>query len=255
MFDPSAYDHQADFVSGFGRDLIRLLDPRAGERILDLGCGTGDLTREIAATGAVCTGMDSSPAMIARACGKYPDIAFTVGDAADFRTPQQYDAVFSNAALHWVTDASGAARSIQLALRPGGRLVAELGARGNVAALAAAIEAVLAQYGITAAERNPWYFPSPGEYTTLLETQGFEVLMAAQFVRPTPLKGGDNGLVGWLDLFAAAFFTGLPPGEKADAYQSIAEQLRPRLFRQGTWVADYRRLRIIARKDPDRSGP
>jgi trans-aconitate 2-methyltransferase len=198
-WDPGLYQDQHSFVWQFGASLISTLHPQPGEHVLDLGCGTGQLTSEIARSGATVTGLDYSADMLAQARKNYPDLTFVLGDAAAFDFPRPFDAIFSNAALHWVKDAEGAVRSIAKALRPGGRFVAEFGGRGNIASVQAALRAVL---GRVADEQSPWYYPSIGEYTPLLERHGLEVRDASLFDRPTPLEG-EEGMENWLRMFHA----------------------------------------------------
>jgi trans-aconitate methyltransferase len=242
------YDDKMEFVSRLGQDLLYWLDPRPGERILDLGCGTGDLTYQLAAEGAVPTGIDLSPEMIHTARQKYPSLRFLVADAHTYRTDTPFDAVFSNAALHWMKQPEAVVRTIRDALRPGGRFVAEFGGKGNVGTIIRTIESVLEEDGIDARPRNPWYFPSIGEYGSLLERHGFRLVQAAHFDRPTPLAEGENGLRHWLDAFAGTFFFGMAKEEKERAYERIFARLRPLLFQNGCWVADYKRIRILALK-------
>ncbi len=217
-----------------------LLDPRTGERILDLGCGTGQLTAEIAKRGALVTGIDNSGDMLVQARTNYPELTFIAGDAAGFRFPERFDAVFSNAALHWVKNADAAAESIALALGPGGRFVAEFGGKGNIAAIMSALRAVL---GAEADERCPWYYPGIAEYASVLERHGLEVRQALLFDRPTPLEGenamGENAMEDWLEMFCESFLA----GEKR---QEVVDRLRPRCYRDGVWTVDYRRLRVVA---------
>lgn len=243
------YDDKIGFVSRLGMDLLRILGPQPGERILDLGCGTGDLTNEIAAAGALPVGIDSSPSMIEKARQKYPGISFSVGYGEKYRTDLSFDAVFSNAALHWMKRASDVASTVWLSLRPGGRFVAEFGGKGNVGMIIGAITAVLADYGVSASERNPWYYPSLGEYSTLLERQGFRVVLAEHFDRPTPLEDGENGLKHWLDMFAGSFFADISVDQKEAVYGRVAELLKPLLYSDGVWTADYKRLRVVAVKE------
>lgn len=247
-WDSELYDDRNSFVSRLGLDVVRLLDPQPGERILDLGCGTGDLANEIVLAGAVPLGIDAAPSMIAKAGEKYPGIAFEVGDGITYRTAEQFDAVFSNAALHWMKPPSAVAQTIWLALRPGGRFVAEFGGRGNVEKILEAISDALGYYGISATQRNPWYYPSIGQYSTLLENQGFRVAYALHFDRPTPLEDGHNGMRHWLDMFAGQFFVGVDHSQKEDMYKKIENQLSPALFKNGTWTADYSRIRVKAVK-------
>ncbi|NGQ94693.1 methyltransferase domain-containing protein [Brevibacillus sp. SYP-B805] len=247
-WDATLYDTKLSFVSELGKSMISLLDPQKGERILDIGCGTGDLAAQIALSGAIPTGIDLSADMIDRARQKYPALRFEVADAQTYRTDERYDAVFSNAALHWMKQPASVIQSVWLALRPGGRFVAEFGGKSNIGSILDAIAQVLTQRGIDAEERNPWYFPSVGEYSVLLEQQGFRVTYAAHFDRPTPLGDDEHGLTHWLDTFAKDFFHDFSPAEKAHAYQEIADILRPRLYSDNGWTADYSRIRILAVK-------
>jgi ubiquinone/menaquinone biosynthesis C-methylase UbiE len=243
------YDEKLGFVSEMGKALIDLLAPQKGEKILDLGCGTGDLAYQIARSGAIVTGMDASETMIEQARHKYPEITFIVGDGETFRTADRFDAVFSNAALHWMKRAPLVAESVSRALRPGGRFIAEFGGKGNVGHIAEMVEEVLAKhYSINASGRNPWYFPSIGEYASLLERHDFRVAFAAHFDRPTPLPDGENGLYHWLDICAGTFFQGMSQQLKEEAYLTIKEELKPNLYQNGLWTADYKRIRVAAVK-------
>ncbi|WP_010677277.1 class I SAM-dependent methyltransferase [Bacillus timonensis] len=249
VWNPNMYDEKFNFVSNYGKGVIDLLNPRNGERILDWGCGTGDLSYEIAQLGAFVTGMDASSEMITKAREKYPSITFTVGNGETFRTTETYDAVFSNAALHWMKDAVKVVESIQCALHPGGRLVAEFGGKGNIQTVIRGISEVLHEdYGIDVESRNPWYFPSIGEYSTLLEKHGFEVTYANHYNRPTKLPDGDNGLYRFLDTFGDDFFPEFSDEEKVDIYAKIKTKTQSQLFKNGIWEADYRRIQILAIK-------
>lgn len=246
---PDSYDRKLGFVSGYGKDLIGLLEPAGHESILDLGCGTGDLTYEIAQCGASVTGMDSSRKMIEKAAAKFPGIRFILGDGQSFQTDAEYDAVFSNAALHWMKDAAQVAQGVWNALKPGGRLVAEFGGQGNVDTIIQAIGEVLAEdYGINADDRHPWYFPSIGEYSSLLEEQGFIVRLGHHFDRPTKLQDGEQGIEQWLANFAGDFFRGFTAEETAATCSRIRSIVAPKLWKDGSVYADYKRLRIIAYK-------
>ena len=248
-WDAHLYDDKQGFVSDFGKSVVELLQPQQGERILDWGCGTGVLTNEIARSGALVEGMDASAGMIAQARSKYPAIPFYTGNGETFRAAAPYDAVFSNAALHWMKEADKVAESIAKALRPGGRFVAELGGKGNIQTLIKGIHDVLLKTcGIRAEERNPWYFPSIGEYTSLLEKNGFKVTYARHFTRPTPLEDGDRGMDDWLDSFGDDFFPEFSAAERKQLYREIKEAIRVDLFKDGIWVADYERLRLTAVK-------
>src|SRR5277367_3573693 len=165
-WNPELYQASHSFVWKFGRELLALLAPQPGERILDVGCGTGQLTAEIAQAGAQVTGLDNAPDMLADARKNFPGLTFVLGNAARFDFAEPFDAVFSNAVLHWVKDADGAVASIARVLRPGGRFIAEFGGHGNIATVLAALRAVL---GPDADQQSPWYYPSIGEYAPILE--------------------------------------------------------------------------------------
>ncbi|MEA2640424.1 MAG: hypothetical protein QOF51_1818, partial [Chloroflexota bacterium] len=161
-WDASRYDAEHGYVTRYGESLIDVLAPQSGERILDLGCGTGHLTHQIAERGAAVVGIDISTAMIEQARAAYPDLEFHVANAASFSFAESFDAVFSNAALHWIpaTAQDAVAASIARALRPGGRLVAELGVRGNIGRIRLALEDALRSVAPDVPVPNPWFFPS-----------------------------------------------------------------------------------------------
>ncbi|MGG2201549.1 MULTISPECIES: class I SAM-dependent methyltransferase [Paenibacillus] len=243
------YDKQIGFVSELGKGLIALLKAQAGERILDLGCGTGDLAYEIAQMGAHCVGIDYSQEMIDKARSKYPGVRFEQADGQAFRLKdgeQPYDAVFSNAALHWMKRPEQVAESVWLALRPGGRFVAEFGGAGNVETIFCAVRDTVKTYGIDAGERDPWYFPTIGEYASILENQGFQVGYAELYDRPTRLSDGEQGMRHWLKAFAGVFFEGLTEKEKEEAADRCVQLVKPVLYEGGQWMADYRRIRVHA---------
>lgn len=246
-WDTHLYEQSHAFVWQYGEDLLRMLAPQSGERILDLGCGTGQLTAQIAATGAEVLGLDRSAEMIDQAQTNYPELSFQVADAQDFQVEQPFDAVFSNATLHWILQPDAVIRCVRSALKSQGRFVAEFGGNGNVQAIVTALNVALAELGLAVEPVNPWYFPSISEYTTRLEQQGFEVLAALLFDRPTPLAG-ESGLANWLTMFASSFFASLSVEQCQQVVRSVETQLRPTCYREGNWTADYRRLRILARR-------
>lgn len=239
QWDAERYEGSFSFVWNHGAALLDLLDPKPGESVLDLGSGTGHLTHQIAERGASVIGVDSAPAMVAQARINYPGIQFALADATNFTVPAPVDGVFSNAVLHWVKDASAAIRAIHRALKPGGRFVAEFGGKTNVSAI---LTAVLAEIPNAV---NPWYFPSVGEYATLLEAEGFRVTQAYHFDRLTQLEG-QRGMHEWLEMFGSGLLAGVPATDRSRVSDAIVERLRPVLFRDGVWYADYVRLRIVA---------
>ena len=243
-WNTDSYDRNHSFVFEYGQDVVELLEPETGERILDLGCGTGHLSARIADTGAEVVGLDASEGMIGRARETYPDCEFVHADARTFAAGRPFDAVFSNAALHWIQDQDAVLDSVSDVLAPGGRFVAELGGRGNVAAIVDTVRAVAADRGYDVT--NPWYFPTIGEYTTKLESHGLETQYAVLFDRPTELENGPDGLTEWLEMFGDELLDPIPAAERPAVVSAVEDRLRDDLYRNGTWVADYRRLRVVA---------
>lgn len=245
-WDSSLYEDRHSFVWKKGEVLIQLLDLRPGHRVLDLGCGTGHLTAQIAAQGADVTGIDSSASMIAQARQNFPRLKFVLGDGSAFRLEEPFDRVFSNAALHWMPQAESVIASVCENLKPGGLFVLEMGARGNIGHILSALESVLHSRGFS--PRNPWYFPSAAEYAGLLEKHGFEIEALWTFDRPSDLEHPEKGLREWLEMFAGAWFESVPAADRSAIIGEIEARLKPALFKDGRWWLDYRRLRVVARK-------
>jgi trans-aconitate methyltransferase len=248
-WDAELYDARHAFVWEKAKGLVELLAPKPGERILDLGCGTGALTAEIAAAGAEVSGVDRSADMIAEAHKKFPGLRFEVTDARELSFAGEFDAVFSNAVLHWIREPERVIVGVEKSLRPGGRFVAEFGGKGNIQRLIDGMERACRAMGIsqpiTAAS---WYYPSIAEYSGLLEKHGLEVRRAALFDRPTKLEEGEKGLDNWIHMFAQAF-TDIVGPERLEAWiREVERQTRPALWKGEYWELDYRRLRIAAWK-------
>jgi trans-aconitate 2-methyltransferase len=180
--------------------------------------------------------------MIGQARQNYPQIEFVLAGATSFRFEEPFDAVFSNAALHWVKNGEAAVTSIARALRPGGRFVAEFGGKGNIASI---MEALKLAFGADAEKRCPWWYPSIGEYAPMLERHGLEVRQASLFDRPTPVEG-ENGMEDWIEMFCGSYFQDLAPDRAKQKIDEMVSYLRPKLYRDGVWTLDYRRLRVIA---------
>jgi trans-aconitate methyltransferase len=248
QWNAELYDDKHSFVWKMAAGLLELLEAKPGEHILDLGCGTGHLTSQIAETGAHVVGIDKSPDMIQQARQKYPSLRFEVMDAREIAFPEPFDAVFSNATLHWINEPERVITGIAKALRPGGRFVAEFGGKGNTHELLKAVGSAWIKLDLPGPAPNPWYYPSIAEYSKLLEHHGLEVTYAILFDRPTPLEDGDRGLRNWLEMFGGAFLEKLSPEQRQQALTAIGHEARPTLFDDGHWVMDYRRLRLVARK-------
>jgi SAM-dependent methyltransferase len=229
---PETYERNGRFVSDYGSAVLDLLAPQPGERILDLGCGDGVLTEKIAQAGASVVGFDASGPFVKAASDRGLDVR--LGDAHNLPFEREFDAVFSNAALHWMLEPERVISGVARALRPGGRFVAEMGGHGCVAAIDTALRAVYAKYGRTFP--TVWFFPTAAEYGSLLQAAGFDVDSIALIPRPTPLPGE---MVDWIRTFRSV----AEPELAAEA----AELLRPALCdTQGRWTADYMRLRFSA---------
>lgn len=236
-----SYDTHARFVSDLAGGVVEWLDLKPGERILDVGCGDGVLTEDLVKAGAHVTGVDSSEDFVSACQAKGLDVRLMDGQSLNFGP--DFDAVFSNAALHWMTDARSVVKGIRRALKPGGRFVAEFGGHGNVAAIVTAMRAVGLNRKGDLALAHPWYFPAPDVYRALLEEEGFTVKRIALIPRPVVLK---TGIEGWLMLFRKPFFQQF--GNEAEtALAETIELLRPSLCdANGLWTADYVRLRVEA---------
>jgi len=243
-WDPERYARNARFVSDLGAPVLDLLAPRPGETILDLGCGDGALTLEIVARGATVVAVDASAPQVEAARRLGLDARVVRGESLAF--VDEFDAVFSNAALHWMKRADDVIHGVRCALKAGGRFVAELGGHGCVQAIRGALVRGLDRRGIDGESRVPWYFPTPGDYATRLERAGFRVDSMHLFPRPTPLPGE---IAAWLETFAQSFTSALPPEQQAEYLGEVSRDLAPRLRDpSGTWVADYVRLRFFATK-------
>jgi SAM-dependent methyltransferase len=236
------YAETAHFVPALGASVLELLAPSAGERILDLGCGDGMLTEKIATAGATVVAVDAAPEMVAAARARGIDARVMPGQSLTF--DGEFDAVFSNAALHWMRPPEAVLAGVRRALRPGGRFVGEMGGHNNTAAIIVALSAVLARRGLDVHRVHPWYFPSAAAYRSKLEEAGFAVADIRIIPRPTMLP---TSIEAWLETFAGAFFGALPERDRSRARAEVADLLRPVLVDEtGTWIADYVRLRFRA---------
>ena len=244
-WDSKTYGEKCAFVGEYGKGVVDLLSVPPGARVLDLGCGRGELTAYLAQRGWNAEGMDASKAQLADAKRRFPEISFFEGDITSFEVEKRYDAVFSNAVLHWIDKdrQPDALAHVRAALKTGGEFVFEMGGKGNAAAIHAALkEEILARGGTY---RHDFFFPDEAEYSALLEAAGFEVRYASLFARPTPLKGED-GIADWIGVFAKNELFGLPEGQRRAAALAAQRRLKGALFADGIWTADYVRLRMKA---------
>ena len=285
QWNAAEYDAKHAFVYEKAKGLVELLAPQPGERILDLGCGTGALTAEIAARGAEVLGVDRSEEMIAQARRKFPGLQFEVLDARELRVKLQqidgrrwssaagkvdgaskinkanvveeasatgwlgFDAVFSNAVLHWIPEAEEVIAGVARVLEPGGRFVAEFGGKGNIQRLVRGFQRAFAALGMQPpAGVSPWFYPSVAEYAGLLEKHGLEVREASLFDRPTALEEGERGLENWIRVFRQTFVEKMGETTAERWIREVERQCRSEQFQDGSWVLDYRRLRIAAWK-------
>ena len=243
-WDPDEYGRHARFVSNLGQPVVDLLDPKRGERVLDLGCGDGALTEKLVAAGCRVVAIDSSPEQVWAALERGLDARILDATALGF--DGEFDAVFSNAVLHWITDPDAVLQEIRCALVPGGRLVAEFGGAGCVASIRDAFGTALSERGIDAEGANPWYFPTGDEYRTRLEANGFGVDMLSVFPRPTPLP---SDVASWLEIFTQPFLATVPEDDRPDLVSEVRGLLKPALKTAGgVCVVDYVRLRTTATK-------
>ena len=248
-WNPKLYDEKHAFVFKYGEDLVDTLKPMPNENILDIGCGTGYLANVIASFGAKVIGIDSSAEMILKAKHEYPGIEFKVMDASNFHFDEPFDAIFSNATLHWVLNKEQAIDCMYTSLKRSGRLVFEMGGKGNVQDIVSALETSLIKHGFkNNMNLNPWYFPSISEYSSLLEKRGFRVTYASHYNRPTELKE-DSGIKDWVKMFAGSFLQNIDMETVDIILNEVVETLRPTNYKNGKWYADYKRLRIIAVKE------
>jgi trans-aconitate methyltransferase len=244
-WDPQAYRENGAFVHGLAGGVLEWLAAQPGERILDLGCGDGQLTQRIAATGAAVVGLDSSPQMAAAARARGIEVAEGSAELLPY-SAGMFDAVFSNAALHWVRGQDAMAAEVRRVLKQGGRFVAEMGGHGNIAAIRVALMATAARHGFDGREDNVNYYPTPDAYARRLERHGFKVERIELIPRPTPLAEG--GMSGWIKTFRRGVLETLPESIRETVVEETVARLAPVLRdEEGNWTADYVRLRFIAR--------
>lgn len=247
-WDAKAYADNFSFVHQYGDQLLELIDKEHAETVLNVGCGNGALSKKLADRGFRVTGLDASGAQLAVAKSQYPDIRFIQADAADFHLETPVDVVFSNAVFHWIDRERqpDLLRCIWRALKENGQFVFEFGGSGNNALIHAAFAKAFSEHGYI--YQMPFYFPTVGEYASLLETVGFQVRYAALFDRPTELKG-EHGLKDWIHMFIKTPFSVVESkAEREEIIDQVVDSLHDKLYQNGKWYADYVRLRMAAIK-------
>ena len=238
------YRNETEFIAGLESPVIKLLAPKAGEKILDLGCGNGALARELMDLGCSVVGADSSRKMVEAAQSRGVDARLLNAEELGF--DGEFDGVMSNAALHWIADQYAVVRGVWKALKPGGRFAAECGGEGCIRIIREGMKIALIKRGIDYRTRNPWKYPELGAYSKILENQGFKIDYIARIDRPTKLE---DGLHSWLEVFAQSHTQGFGPEEKEAFYKEVEDYCSPMLYSdKNGWTADYVRLRFLAVK-------
>lgn len=240
-WNPEQYDQHVRFVSDLGMPVVELLDPQPGERILDLGCGDGALTEKLVEMGCEAVGVDASKAQIEAAKARGLDVCVMDGQALEFDT--EFDAVFSNAALHWMKRPDDVITGVKQALKPHGRFVGEFGGHGNIHSILQELSLALKKFDLDFESLNPWYFPTVEDYQRRLEHGGFEVKSVELIPRLTPLPGD---IADWFEVFLPAFISSMDEQERLQFYETLKQPLKPVLYKNDQWEVDYVRLRFFA---------
>lgn len=240
------YDGRHGFVSQYGESLLEYIPADKGLSVLDLGCGTGILTKELSLRVGKVLGADASADMVRRARELYPGVKFEVLDALAMEWKDKWDVVFSNAVFHWIPRHDRLLANVFRALKKGGRLVCEFGAEGNITRIEEVFSRALSAKG--GVYESPFYFPSPADYAELLRRAGFAIEELYDYDRPTPLEDGEKGLENWMRQFFAGHLEGVSPDECARLFRQVEQELKPSLWDGTRWVADYRRMRVVAVK-------
>lgn len=246
-WDAAEYENGFAFVHRYGADVLDLIDARPGARVVDLGCGNGALTAQIAERGFDVLGIDASAEMIDAAQAMHPDLPFLQADACTFELDKPADAIFSNAVFHWIDDEQQDALLSNVAanLAPGGELVCEFGGFGCAGRVHEALGRAFCRRGLD--YQSGFYFPTIGEYAPRLEAAGLRPDYAVLFDRPTRQEGPD-GLRRWIRMFVQHPFEGMDDATADDVIGEAVEELRPTLLRPDGWYVDYVRIRLRARR-------
>ena len=239
------YQDKHGYVAEYGKELLEYVADDKTQIILDLGCGTGELTNELAQKATV-VGIDGSESMIRKAEERYPKIEFHVMDACSLKWRDYFNVIFSNAVFHWIRDQQSLLKSIYHALKTEGKLICEFGADGNISKIQKSFHDATRKYGY--GFTSPFYFPTTHEYKQVLEQAGFNIELIIDYDRPTALKDGKFGLRNWLKQFFAMDLSNFTMDQQIDTFETIEGHLYSDLWDGKQWVADYRRIRVIASK-------
>jgi trans-aconitate methyltransferase len=246
-WNSNLYDNKHSFVAEYGKVMIDFVNVKKGQKILDLGCGTGVLTNELAKNGATVIGTDLSKDMIDKAKLNYPNLTFQVEDATNLSFRNDFDTVFSNAVFHWIPNQKKLLHSVYRSLKDNGSLICEFGAKNNISKIQTSFEKVLRQKGYS--YYSPFFFPSKEEYSVLLNQAGFEVKYVIEYDRPTPLADGENGLRNWISQFFASDLLKFSDDAKEQILLETENICKNSIWENDKWVADYRRIQVIAVKN------
>ncbi|OBR96805.1 trans-aconitate 2-methyltransferase [Clostridium ragsdalei P11] len=246
-WNSTLYDNKHSFVAEYGKSMINFVNVGKEQKILDLGCGTGVLTNELAKNGATVIGTDLSKNMIDKAKSNYPNLIFQVEDATNLPFKNDFDTVFSNAVFHWISNQEKLLHSVYTCLKDNGTLICEFGAKNNISQIQTAFEKVIEQKGYSYC--SPFFFPSKEEYKLLLDQGGFEVKHIIEYDRPTPLADGEKGLRNWICQFFASDLLEFSDEQKNQILLETEKLCKNSIWKNNQWVADYRRIQIIAIKN------
>ena len=249
-WDTKLYNEKYSFVYDYGKSLIKLLDPKKNDRILDLGCGSGQLTFKINELSKKTIGIDKSVEMIADAKLRYEKVDFQVCDAENFRFKNKFDSIFSNATLHWIKNYKNVIKCMYDNLKFNGKIVLEFGGKNNVKTIINQLRKSLKKRGyLKQSNIELWYFPSVEEYSKELESFGFKVVLAESFDRKTELVNQQNGIKDWISMFANSFFIDVNLTHIEEIKSEVQENIKAKCFINGKWFADYKRIRFVAIKN------
>tara|TARA_B110000003_G_scaffold63194_4_gene63667 strand:+ start:11721 stop:12512 length:792 start_codon:yes stop_codon:yes gene_type:complete len=249
-WDTELYNKNYSYVYNYGESLLKLLNPKKNERILDLGCGSGQLTFKINKISKKTIGIDKSAEMITNAKLRYGNVKFLICNAENFKFKNKFDSIFSNATLHWIKNYRSVIKCMYENLKLNGKIVLEFGGKNNVKTIIDQLRSSLKKRGyLNQSKLELWYFPSAEEYSKELELAGFKVVLAKSFNRKTELTNQKDGIKDWISMFAKSFFKGVDLIDVEEIKTEVQEGIKEKCFTNGKWYADYKRIRFVAIKN------